>query len=106
MTTKRKTSVDYRKEYEETVVTQKRIKNYLTGRVRSMSQKYPNARVLEGMKAQELLNDRDWEMSFDIPTLLFVLDRLERFSASQQKIEQLYLTMPDEMRETLKKLND
>jgi hypothetical protein len=89
MATKRKTSADYRKEYMETVTIQKGIKNHLVARIKVMIKKYPDARILEGMKAKEFIDDRDWELSFDITALLFILDRLERFSADQQKVKQL-----------------
>jgi len=106
MATKRKTSVDYRKEYMETVTIQKGIRNHLVARIRVMINKYPDARILKGMKAKEFINDRDWKLSFDTTTLLFILDRLERFSANQQKVEQLYLEIPTEIKKTLKDLDD
>jgi hypothetical protein len=88
---KRKTAVDYRKEYKETAKTMKSITAHITKRVLEMSELYPDVIVMGDVKAIDLKNS--WINELPAEVLLFVLDRLETNSAAQQKVVQKKIEM-------------
>ena len=83
---KRKTAVDYRKEYKETVKTMKSITAHVRKRVVEMGQLYPDMIVMNNTRAIEYTTT--WVNNLSVEVLLFVLDRLEANSAAQQKVVQ------------------
>jgi hypothetical protein len=88
---KRKTAVDYRKEYKETVKTMKSITAHVRKRVVEMSELYPDTIVMGDVRAIELT--KRWVSDISVEVLLFVLDRLEAASAAQQKVTQKEIEM-------------
>lgn len=103
MSTKRMTGIDYRREWNLIKQSEKSLKAHVQQRLYELMRKYPDAKIIEST-AQELLDKKVADMS--LHTMITYIEIIEKWSADQQKIEQLYIEMPDEIKKTLKKLSD
>jgi hypothetical protein len=112
MTTKRMTGKDYRKamndHYEEIEVLKTRIHK----RFDELRKKYPEAIIEEAVAWKEKkemrckdVSDHWFEIMGWVQELKYI-EMVEKWSADQQKIKQLYLEIPDELKDTLKRLSD
>jgi DNA mismatch repair protein MutH len=103
MATKRKTGIDYRKELNELRKSEISINAHIKNRIITLSEKYPDAVIIlspsGNIKANALT--KDWLNKMPIDMRLIVLERIEKYSARIEKVEQLtidkiYNEIPDE----------
>jgi Zn-dependent M16 (insulinase) family peptidase len=86
MTTKRKTGSDYRREWNLIKQSEKSLKAHVQQRLNELMKKYPDAKIIE-CTAQELLDRKADGMS--LHTMITYIEIIEKWSADQQKVEQL-----------------
>jgi hypothetical protein len=104
MKAKRMTGVDYHKEYDELNKGLKSLDAHVRKRLLELVKIYPDAPISSDATGKHMT--KLWLNAIRTDTVIYLIEKIEKWSAEQQKIEQLYLEMPDEIKKTLKKLND
>jgi hypothetical protein len=104
MTTKRMTGKDYRKELNELEKSIKSLDAHTRSRLLELVKIYPDAPISSDAKGKHM--NKKWLSGLPTDTVIYLIEKIEKWSASQQKIEQLYIEMPDEIKKTLKRLSD
>jgi hypothetical protein len=104
MTTKRKTGIDYRKEWDDIQQIEKSLSAHVRVRIKELCKKYPDAPITADATAKNM--NKLWLSSLPTTAVIYLIEKIEKWSADQQKIEQLYIEMPDEIKKTLKKLSE
>ena len=99
MATKRMTGIDYRREWHLIQQSEKSLKAHVQVRLKELVKKYPDVPMPDVLR-------NEWADGMSTYGMIGCIERIEKWSADQQKIEQLYIEMPDEMKKTLKKLSD
>jgi hypothetical protein len=94
------TGIDYRREWNLIQQSKKSLKAHVEQRLRELIAKYP-----EMPEMPEILRN-DWFGNMSTFGMIGCIERIEKWSTDQQKIEQLYIEMPDDIKKTLKKLKD
>jgi hypothetical protein len=105
MKNKRMTGIDYRREWHLIKQSEKSLKAHSQQRLNELMKKYPDAKILEST-AKELVDKKIDVTELSLHTIITYIEIIEKWSADQQKIEQLYIEMPDELKSTLKRLKD
>jgi hypothetical protein len=122
MTTRRKTSVDFRKDLEEIKKSEIALSNRVDKRIMEMARIHPefvwnvNKNDPDPIRRNYILGGgfqldkpdryRTWISWWTLNQRLRLLEKIEKYSASKEKVEQLYLEIPDELKDTLKRLSD
>ena len=106
MTTKRMTGKDYRKEYKELTKSLKSLDAHISKRLQEICEIHPDAEVAAGLNGKWFASRPDTIKGLQIATRIKFIENVEKWSADQQKIEQLYIEMPEELKKTMKKLSD
>jgi hypothetical protein len=97
--TKRMTGIDYRREWHLIQQSEKSLKAHVKERLNELVKKYPD------MPMPEILINF-WTDGMSTLGMIGCIEKIEEWSAEQQKVEQLYIEMPDELKKTLKNLGD
>lgn len=105
----RKTGKDYRKELTELEKSRKSLDAHARSRVLELAKKYPNAPISSDAVGKHMT--KKWLNSLPTNTVIYLIEKIEEWSASQQKTEQLiidniYKEAKGKMNTTLKKLSD
>ena len=99
MATKRMTGIDYRREWNLIQQSEKSLRAHVQARLTELVKKYPD------MPMPDVLRN-EWTDGISTYGMIGCIEKIEKWSASQQKIKQLYIELPDEIKKTLKKLAD
>jgi hypothetical protein len=99
MATERKRGKDYRREWNLIQQSEKSLKAHVQARLKELVKKYPDIPMPDVLR-------NEWADGMSTYGMIGCIERIEKWSADQQKIEQLYIEMPDEIKKTLKKLKD
>jgi hypothetical protein len=104
MATKRMTGEDFHKELKSLEASMTSLDAHVRSRLLELVKKYPDAPITSDAKGKHMT--QKWLNGLMTGTVIHVIEKIEKWSADQQKIEQLYLDMPDGIKETLEKLSD
>lgn len=99
MATERKRGKDYRREWNLIQQSEKSLKAHVQARLKELVKKYPDIPMPDVLR-------NEWADGMSTYGMIGCIEKIEKWSADQQKIEQLYIEMPDEIKKTLKKLKD
>jgi hypothetical protein len=107
--TKRMTGKDYRKELNELEKNMKSLEVHVRSRALELCKKYPDAPITRRAKGKDMT--KKWINGLMTSTMIFIIEKIEKWSSDQEKIEQLtfdniYKEIQDKMGETLEKLSD
>ena len=108
MSKNRMTGNEYYQEYKDLNKSQESLKTHVEKRLSDLIKKYPDAVVVH-KDGDPMLCKHMTEIWFNQLTVegkIRYIVNIEKWSADQQKIKQLYLEIPDEIKKTLEKLSD
>jgi hypothetical protein len=113
MSNKRMTGKDYRKAMDNLDKETEALEARIHVRFDELRKKYPEAIIDDAVPAKGIkevkckdVSDHWANETMGCVNKIRYIERIEKWSADQQKIEQLYLEIPDEIKKTLKKLSD
>jgi len=103
------TGIDYRRELNLIRQSENSLRAHVEERLLQLKKLYPDAEIDSNSKIKELSSI--WIKNMTTITMIKHIEKIEAWSAEQQKVEQLtidkiYEELPSEMKETLKKLGD
>jgi hypothetical protein len=103
--------IDYSREWNLIQQSGNSLRAHAIERLLNLSKLHPESVVIENylgsvdsVKAKTL--SECWIKSLMTEDIIEYIERIEKWSADQQKVEQLYIEMPDEIKKTLKKLSE